>query len=130
MKMDCAPVCYSCDYLPVESRCPIDPNAPHVFGAGDLGLMFDKLTKEPYLSEYSVEILSKPPGPWVIQMDNILSKDEAEKMIDLAFSEGFERSADVGKLKADGSFVPNVNDKRTSTNTWLVSYSIASYRIL
>lgn len=32
--------------------------------------------------------------------------------------EGYERSADVGKLKADGSYENNINNGRTSTNAW------------
>ena len=32
--------------------------------------------------------------------------------------EGYARSADVGKLKADGSFESNINSGRTSTNAW------------
>jgi hypothetical protein len=49
-------------------------------------------------------------------MDNVWSKEEAETLIELGILEGFKRSADVGELKADGTFDPHVNDGRTSTS--------------
>jgi prolyl 4-hydroxylase len=36
----------------------------------------------------------------------------------LGVAEGFERSSDVGAMKADGTFDSNVNEGRTSTNAW------------
>jgi hypothetical protein len=86
MKKMCAPACMSCDYLSVEGRCPIDPDAPNAWGPGDLDAMFTRLIEEPYLSDYSVEVLSSPQttgGPWVITMENVLSEKEAERMIEL-----------------------------------------------
>lgn len=85
MKQNCAPACLSCDYLTIEGRCPMDPNAPNAWKAGDLNAMFTQLTSEPYKTKYSVEILSSPAtdGPWVITMENVLSEAEAEMMIQL-----------------------------------------------
>ena len=83
--------------------------------------MFTKLTSEPYLSKYSVEILSSPHlngGPWVITMENVLSETEAEQFIELGDLEGYKRSADVGDLKADGTYDDSINEGRTSTNAW------------
>ena len=79
MKKKCAPACLSCEYLTVEGRCPIDPDAPNAWGPGDLDEMFQKLTQEPYLSKYEVEILSSPAkngGPWVITMENVVTQEE------------------------------------------------------
>ena len=48
-------------------------------------LLFSVIS-EPYLSKYSVEILSSPSttgGPWVLQFDNLLSKTEADHLIEL-----------------------------------------------
>ena len=83
--------------------------------------MFIKLTSEPYLSTYSVEILSSPHkngGPWVITMENVINETEAEQLIELGSIEGYKRSSDVGKLNADGTFQSEVNEGRTSTNAW------------
>lgn len=121
MKKECAPACHSCDFLVFEARCPIDvANLNDVWKAGDLDRMFEKLTSEPYLSKYSVKILSSPStdGPWVIQLDNVLTKEEADHLIELGAIEGYQRSADVGKLSIDGSHGTKISDGRTSTNAW------------
>lgn len=86
MNKECAPACFSCEYLAIEQKCPVDLNArPDVWEAGDLNAMFEKLTTEPYASTYSVKVLSSPEtdGPWVIQMDNVLTPEEANHMIEL-----------------------------------------------
>ena len=113
MKRNCAPLCKSCDYLSVEGRCPIDPNAPTAWQPGDLSKMFEKLTGEPYLSKYQVQTLSSPAtdGPWVITMENMLSEDEAERLIEFGAVEGYERSTDVGKMKADGTTERQVDQR-------------------
>lgn len=101
----CAPACQSCEKQTIEGRCPIDPDAPVAWEKGSLNQMFEKLTQEPYLSEYGVEVLSSPAtnGPWVITMENVISADEAEQLIELGGAEGYERSEDVGKMRADGT---------------------------
>jgi prolyl 4-hydroxylase len=124
MKKSCAPACKSCDYLSIEGRCPLDPDAPNTWSAGDLNAMFVRLTKEPYLSMYETKILSSPEmngGPWVITMENVVSEKEANTLIELGAIEGYERSSDVGALKADGTFENNVNSGRTSTNAWCLN---------
>lgn len=105
METKCAPACQSCEMLTVEGRCPLDPGAPVAWEKGDLNKMFEQLTQEPYLSEYSVEILSSPAtgGPWVITMENVVTPEEAERLIELGGEEGYERSTDVGKMKLDGT---------------------------
>ena len=121
MKKSCAPACKSCEYLSIEGRCPIDPNAPKAWEPDDLNKMFEKLTQEPYLSKYSVEILSSPAangGPWVITMDDVVTAEEAENLIQLGAIEGYERSTNVGKVKADGTTEKDVSESRTSTNAW------------
>ena len=86
MKTRCAPVCGSCYNLTVESRCPLDPNASNAWKPGDLNVMFERLTSEPYLSEYDVKILSSPnstDGPWVITLDNAVTEEESLRLIEL-----------------------------------------------
>jgi len=121
MKQNCAPACQSCEYLSIRYRCPIDPNAPKAWKEGDLNKMFEKLTQEPYLSQYSVEILSSPTitdGPWVITIDDVVSAEEAETLIELGKEKGFERSETVGLKQANGSHGSRVASGRTSSNTW------------
>lgn len=97
MKVNCAPVCGSCYNLTVESRCPLDPNEPNVWGPGDLNAMFERLVSEPYLSQYNVQVLSSPNNnntgtttddeeerrPWVISMENVVTEEEAITLIEL-----------------------------------------------
>jgi hypothetical protein len=95
--------------MTVEGRCPLDPNAKHAWAPGDLDKMFTKLTSEPYLSEYEVEILSSPHWdesetnlkatngkglPWIITMENVVTEEEALRLIELGAVEGYQRSAE------------------------------------
>jgi prolyl 4-hydroxylase len=120
MKINCAPACQTCDFLSIEGRCPIDPEAPNAWAPGDLDEMFTKLTNEPYLSKYSVQVWSSPAteGPWLITLDDVVGEEEALRLIELGSIEGYKRSADVGKLKADGTHDAIIGTGRTSTNAW------------
>jgi prolyl 4-hydroxylase len=120
MKKNCAPACQTCNYLSVEGRCPIDPEAPNAWASGDLDNMFNKLTNEPYLSKYSVQVWSSPvtQGPWLITLEDVVSEEEAQRLLELGRLEGYKRSSDVGKRKADGSYDKKVGNGRTSTNAW------------
>ena len=124
MKLNCGPACFSCDMLSIEKRCPMDREiiGPDVWLAGDLDKMFRKLTSEPYTSKYDVKVHSSPDkeekGPWVITMDNFVSNEEADRLIELGSVEGYERSMDIGEVKLDGSADSIVSKGRTSTNAW------------
>jgi prolyl 4-hydroxylase len=118
MKRHCAPACFSCDYLTVEGRCPLDDNIneQNVWKSGDLDEMFEKLILQ---QEYESTILSRPPdGPWLVQLDGVLSAQEALEFIELGAIQGYEASGDVGSLRADGTAIANYNEFRTSTNSW------------
>jgi prolyl 4-hydroxylase len=116
VKTHCAPACMSCELFTVEGRCPIDPNAVSAWKEGDLDAMFTRLTTEPYRSMYDVEVLSS--DPWVITIDNLISNEEADRIIELGSRRGYERSKDVGAKQADGSYGEVVTEYRTSHNAW------------
>jgi prolyl 4-hydroxylase len=132
MKLDCAPVCQSCEFLNIEHRCPIDPEAPIAWKPGDLHKMFVNITTNPYFLKYEPRVLSRPDyvngdtnetagyliGPWVVTLESFLDDDEANRLIELGAALGYERSKDVGELKFDGTFDDEENDDRTSTNAW------------
>lgn len=121
MKLNCGPMCQSCDYLTIEGRCSMDDAGPDVWGPGDLDAQFEKLVREPYLSKYEVQILSSPninDGPWVITMENVIDATEAEKLIELGAEEGYRRSLDAGKVLPDGTIEEVLSPNRTSTNAW------------
>jgi prolyl 4-hydroxylase len=56
--------------------------------------------------------------PWVITFDNFLTDEECDHLIQLGYKEGYQRSKDVGKKLADGSFDAVESQKRTSENAW------------
>jgi len=120
MKTKCAPVCKSCDQLSVETRCPIDMEVMHnIWEKGDVNKFFTNLTTLPENQKYGVKVLSRPDylsgdtaetadymgnGPWAVLLENFISDEEADRLIELGAAEGYERSSDVGKVKADGTY--------------------------
>lgn len=136
MHVNCAPVCFTCEKLHVETRCPLDPDAVDAFAKpGDLNAMFERISTDPYYQQFEPIVLSRPsyaPGDhqftqnltyktnsiWMIQFDNAVSEIEADRLIELGGIAGYERSSDVGEMKADGTYSAHVNKGRTSTNAW------------
>ena len=118
MKSKCAPVCQSCDFLSIETRCPLDPNAVDALYPGDVTKVFNRIQTDPSLQQYQPKIVSRPSylegdteetadykiGPWMVVFDNAISDEEADRLIELGGIEGYERSADVGKKLADGTY--------------------------
>jgi prolyl 4-hydroxylase len=106
--------------LHVETRCPMDPDALEAFAEpGDMSKMFERIAYSPEFEQFQPVVVSKPPeGPWMLLFENIISDEEAERLIELGGNRGYERSADVGKENEDGTFTQNVNAGRTSTNAW------------
>jgi len=56
--------------------------------------------------------------PWVITMDNFLTEEECELLIQSGYKNGYKRSMDVGGVKFDGSLDSMESTSRTSANTW------------
>lgn len=132
MKLTCAAVCQTCDLLDFDARCPLDPNAVNAWGPGDLNTFFVNITTLPEFEKYKPVVLSRPHyvgedseetsnykiGPWVVTLDDFITDEEADRLIDLGAAQGYVRSEDVGKMKFDGTFDGLVNNGRTSTNAW------------
>jgi len=133
MKIQCAPICETCEELSIDVRCPLDlEKMPNAWKPGDLNEFFTNITTLPEYEQYEPNVLSRPDylegdseenadykvGPWVVVLENVVSQEEAERLIELGDIEGYKRSSDVGKLKFDGSYESNVNNGRTSTNAW------------
>ena len=85
------------------------------------------------MTEYSVVVLSRPSDkpatdisekmdkklpPWVVVFNDFITDEECDELIKLGYDTGYERSADVGEEKFDGTFTSNKNDRRTSENAW------------
>lgn len=98
--------------------------------------MFHTIVSDPYYRKmYDIQVLSRPTsfqpnqeciegfedsmdGPWVVLLDNFLNSTEAETLIELGATIGYERSTDVGDVEENGSFETVVSFSRTSTNAW------------
>eukprot|EP00804_Cyclotella_cryptica_P017815 CCRYP_001224-RC/>CCRYP_001224-RC protein AED:0.17 eAED:0.17 QI:97/1/1/1/1/1/4/304/518 len=136
MQLNCAPACQTCDLLDIKHRCPIEPGNEVIWKPGDLNGLFENIVDNAdgsgeYL-HYNPKALSRPQirrdgthapntekdGPWIVLLDNFVSEEEADRLVAIGKQQGYERSADVGKEKPDGSHEALVSDSRTSHNTW------------
>lgn len=131
MQKMCAPSCRSCHVLDPTYRCPIDDKAPKALSQkGDLNAIFERIVTAEEFKKYNPKILSQPKGseeitrviekdgPWVVTLENFLSVEECDRLIQLGHDKGYERSADTGKRNFDGTYEKLVNDGRTSSNTF------------
>jgi len=126
MQVSCAPACQSCHMLNFELRCPVDPNATVAWNSGDLNKFFEGLTTDPAYQKYQPAIISRPgmpnpktnSSPWIVVLDNFLTDEECDTMIELGAEQGYQRSLDVGDETFDGSVGLKENERRTSVNAW------------
>ena len=82
--------------------------------------------------EYDVRVLSRPGllpgdteetadykiGPWVVLLENFLSKEESNHHIELGAVDGYKTSHSVGALQSDRTYKQKFTDSRTSSNAW------------
>jgi prolyl 4-hydroxylase len=132
MQVGCAPVCQTCEMLHVETRCPLDPDAVDALYPGDLDKLFENIATSSDFEHFGPKVLSRPSyspgdnadtadyqlGPWMVTFDNAITDQQADRLIELGGIEGYERSADVGSKKEDGTYTAETNSGRTSTNAW------------
>jgi len=129
----CAPICGTCEELHYTARCPVNMNQRHAWYPGELHAMFTRIVNDPYIQEHHpVEVWSRPDyanndteetadydiGPWLITLDNFVTPEEADRLIELGAAVGYERSEDVGAELEDGENDGVVSDFRTSSNAW------------
>ena len=133
MTTNCGPACQSCHKIDYNTRCPPrDANAEPAWKPGDLNSMFENIVRN---DSFQTTVHSRPNlqaennqphrradlenDPWIITVDNFLSDDECDKLIELGYQHEYTRSKDVGpKMNADGTFDGYENDRRTSKNAW------------
>jgi prolyl 4-hydroxylase len=102
---------------------------------GDLDRMFERILHDASLQEkYNITILSRPirhdeshhdkqfhekdDDPWILQIDNFITEEEANRFIDLGHIIGYERSKDAGPELENGEYDKRITKSRTSTNAW------------
>lgn len=84
MKVNCAPVCQSCEQIEFEARCPFDESkATNAFEKGDVNRFFERVVRDKDFSKYNITVHSRPKqpddeesfkdGPWLITMDDFIS---------------------------------------------------------
>ncbi|KAL7535224.1 hypothetical protein ACHAXR_006352, partial [Thalassiosira sp. AJA248-18] len=134
MKVMCAPACMSCDYLGDTSETchGLPESAGPLWKPGDLNAFFETIADnvggngEEY-RKYNPVALSRPKqksnglsapgvkkdGPWVLLLENFLTDEEADRMVQIGTIQGYERSS-----RTVGAGQPDVTDGRTSYNTW------------
>jgi len=120
MKLQCAPSCQTCEQLSFDKRCPYNKDAPTALNPGDLNKMFESIVSDERYKE-RLTVFSQPPsGPWIVTLDDFLTPEECQRLIDLGSQRGYERSKDVGKEKFDGTYDSVESKSRTSSNAWCV----------
>ncbi len=67
--------------------------------------------------EVSIEEDKKLP-PWLITLDNFLTDEECDAIIQHGYDSGYKRSEDVGGQNFDGTFNSVKSKRRTSENAW------------
>jgi prolyl 4-hydroxylase len=134
MKLDCAPACFSCHELQYRHRCmlpnPTSESEDAWTQPGELNQMFQRIVDNPeYASQ--VTILSRPlqleitttakvpDGPWVLYIDDFLTMEECESMMQLGKQRGYTRSIDqTADVNTAGNLKAGVSQHRTSSTAW------------
>ena len=57
-------------------------------------------------------------GPWMVVFDSAVTEEEADRLVEMGATEGYERSLDVTETYADGTLKKDITAGRTSTNAW------------
>ena len=129
----CYAFCYKCEYLHLQSVCPVNRNEKNALYPGDLDALFTNIVHN-FHETYNITVLSRPyteededddsdeqqpvDGPWILQLDNFLTAPEAETMIALGTEIGYEASHTVGALDDFGKNEDTIDTYRTSRNAW------------
>jgi prolyl 4-hydroxylase len=117
MQLNCAAACLSCeDY---DARCPLMDNleGTNAWKPGSLNQMFERVVRD----YPTTTILARPAmphelvedRPWVIMVDDFLTDEECDGLVELGTQSGYERSG-----LFNGTYDSEIGDSRTSTNTW------------
>jgi prolyl 4-hydroxylase len=135
MKFNCAPLCESCEQMDVDFRCKADPDAIDALYPGDLDRLYENITSNPAFEQYERKVFSRPSyapgdtaetadyqlGPWMVVFDNVVTDEEADRLIELGSNVGYGRSEGVGKKAKDGTISVSRDLRRTSTTAWCLS---------
>lgn len=119
MQLNCAPACQACYMLPTRKRCPQSDPEDAFLKEGDLNAMFQQI-----VTEKRPKILSQPDLltrklPWILQMDEFVSPEEAEHLIKIGEGIGFEASTAISDNVDEYGEQQRVHQEwRTSETAW------------
>ena len=65
-----------------------------------------------------LQVLMNESNVQVITIDDFITDEECDRLIELGGKQGYDRSTDVGKMKFDGTFEEKTSKTRTSHNAW------------
>ena len=155
----CYAFCYKCEYLHIESVCPVDINEKNSLYPGDVDALFTNIVQN-FNDTYDITVLSRPyvatndnnnnddentekdvdapnqddgtniDGPWIVQLDNFLTPEEANTMIELGTNIGYKRSNQVGDLDEFGKNTDYSSNHRTSRNAWCDTYECIDHEVV
>ncbi len=150
MMTECTAACQVCENLISEEDAEIVKNCvldakTDIFGPGDLNKMFERIVGESeegddvVVPKKNVRILSRPNhppnftgndddptdyviGPWVVTLDNFVTDEECDRLIQLGSKMGYTRSSLEEEKNYDKEELEQEREGddayRTSTNTW------------
>ena len=65
-----------------------------------------------------LHVLMNESNGQVITIDDFITDEECDRLIELGGKQGYGRSTNVGKMKFDGTFEEKTSKTRTSHNAW------------
>ena len=137
MALSCPRTCKMCHLRNAKSRCNFLQNDDVAMRHGDFSKLFANLTATPKLEvnadgsttptdtylwtgrnnrPYTIHQLSSAPP--IVLIDNVLSPEEADELIEIAHSTGFSGSTTTGEVDETGTINRRKDMDRTSQQAW------------
>jgi len=108
----CQQTCEACFLEISEYRCVRHLRNPAALKEGEFDQLFERILSD--FTHLEPVVLSR--DPWVIQLENLLSDEEASAFIN--HGRQWKPSVDAGERGPDGVFKPVLGAHRTSSTSW------------
>ena len=111
-----ATCCFACSPDP-EDRCSPDPSQRPDVAENDLSKVFERAVSN--FSQYGPRILSRPPEPWVVFFENLLTDEETDGIFEAVGGKNQEYLKPSTTAQVVNGKLTDVPDSiRTSWNAW------------
>jgi hypothetical protein len=117
MVVECAHSCRTCHMRDPAVRCKRNASEPQMLQPSQMGAMFKRLQAGELGAEYG-PVTVHSTDPWVVTFDHFLSPEEADAIVALVDESEYKRSSNVGGVTETGRFKQQLDESRTSLNTW------------